>query len=536
MPRINRDEIWGKEGNPGPGAPADFEIPFDSDNIELDSSGNANVPIKIYNDQKNDGDNIFLLTINEPTNPASGFSQEIYEFKEADGIPLSADGSAQLSNDKGFGIGLTTKSSIQTAYVVILDDEKPSRKTQGDSQNNTINLKGVNNNDTSDDTVYAGAGDDTVDAGQGDDIVLGQQGNDIIRGQEGKDALFGGDGNDTLDGGADNDKIYGESGNDYLIGGDGNDYLDGGFGADTLQGGTGNDIYVVDNTGDKIIDSPGTGIETVQASVDWTLSSGLDNLNLIGSAIKGIGNNLNNKIEGNDKNNYLNGAEGDDKLDGSSGDDTLVGGDGNDILDGGWGADTLEGGTGNDIYIVDDLNDKIIDSPGTGIETVKAKISWTLGSGLDNLNLNQYADGFADSDKSNLNGTGNNLNNTITGNGGDNILTGLEGNDTLNGGSGNDTLIGGAGNNTLTGGIGADKFVFNSKFEGIDIIQDFNRSEGDKIQIFSGFGAISTNQFIYNSSTGALSFDASPFDSVAAIQFASLKPGTSFIASSDIIF
>jgi Ca2+-binding RTX toxin-like protein len=525
MPRVKDKPVWGKQGNPGPGAYSDFEIPSGSEDFVVDSSGKASIPVRIYNDKMNDGDNIIALTVDTST---IGFNQEIYEFQEKDGLKLADNGSPDYSGDRTFPIGLNTASKTQTAYVVIYDDEKPSRKTKGNDSANNINLKGATNNDTSNDTVLAGAGNDIVDAGKGNDIVFGQKGNDKIWGREGNDYLLGGDGND------------------YLNGGDGKDYIDGGAGADTMEGGTGDDTYIVDNVNDKIIDSPGTGVETVYSSVNWTLGAGLDNLYLTGNTIRGIGNNLNNNIYGNSQNNTLEGKEGndnifgdagndsiyggsgDDKLDGGDGNDYLNGGNGNDILDGGYyGADTLEGGSGNDIYIVNDANDKIIDSPGTGIETVKASVSWTLGAGLDSLILEGYGK---------YNGTGNNLNNTITGNQYDNIL---------NGGTGNDTLIGKGGNDTLVGGSGADTFVFesltknyyppNTYQEGIDSITDFKWAEGDKIQISkSGFGATSTSQFSYNNSTGALYFDAFPSDSIAAIQFAALTPGTSFIPGSDI--
>jgi Ca2+-binding RTX toxin-like protein len=71
------------------------------------------------------------------------------------------------------------------------------------------------------------------------------------------------------------------------------------------------------------------------------------------------------------------------------------------------------------------------------------------------------------------------------------------GNDTLNGGDGNDILNGGKGGDSLTGGAGADTFVWNSAEEsagvsiplgGIDVantdvILDFNRAEGDVIDL-----------------------------------------------------
>ncbi|WP_236183005.1 hypothetical protein, partial [Pseudomonas sputi] len=64
------------------------------------------------------------------------------------------------------------------------------------------------------------------------------------------------------------------------------------------------------------------------------------------------------------------------------------------------------------------------------IDTVRSSVNWTLGANLENLVLTGTA---------NLNGTGNELNNTLTGNSGAN---------TLNGGLGADTMIGGDGVDT----------------------------------------------------------------------------------------
>ena len=55
-----------------------------------------------------------------------------------------------------------------------------------------------------------------------------------------------------------------------------------------------------------------------------------------------------------------------------------------------------------------------------------------------------------------INGTGNELNNTVVGNRGDNLLSGLAGNDVLQGSDGNDILAGGSGDDMLDGGSGND--------------------------------------------------------------------------------
>ncbi|GLR49902.1 hypothetical protein KYK30_30120 [Shinella yambaruensis] len=84
---------------------------------------------------------------------------------------------------------------------------------------------------------------------------------------------------------------------------------------------------------------------------------------------------------------------------------------------------------------------------------------------------------------------GNRGNDIIHGRGGDDILFGNTGNDTLNGGVGDDQLNGGLGADKLTGGRGADTFIFtkisDSKVNSAasDIITDFRRSQGDKIDL-----------------------------------------------------
>jgi Ca2+-binding RTX toxin-like protein len=114
----------------------------------------------------------------------------------------------------------------------------------------------------------------------------------------------------------------------------GNDTLDGGLGKDTLVGSDGDDLYVVDNTGDKIIENLDEGIDSVQSKISYVLGNNLENLELLSSSnINATGNALNNKLSGNDGNNILKGM---------AGDDTLICGKGNDKLIGGTGADTFE--------------------------------------------------------------------------------------------------------------------------------------------------------------------------------------------------
>ncbi|MEH2058871.1 MAG: hypothetical protein V7K97_22490 [Nostoc sp.] len=101
--------------------------------------------------------------------------------------------------------------------------------------------------------------------------------------------------------------------------------------------------------------------------------------------------------------------------------------------------------------------------------------------------LNDLSNNITGFDNSNdvINAQGGNDN--IDGKGGNDLLRGGAGNDILIGGVGNDTLDGGAGNDVLIGSAGADSFVYNTSDDfdsstvGIDIISDFQHSQGDKI-------------------------------------------------------
>ncbi len=295
-----------------------------------------------------------------------------------------------------------------------------------------------------------------------------------ITGNAAANILNGGDGVDTLSGGG---------GNDSLIGGaDGSgDILDGGLGADTMEGGEGNDFYTVDNTKDVVIEHDGLagGLDFVTASVSYTLGGEIENLVLIGKALVGNGNFLDNKIDGNQASNMLRGFEGND---------FLVAITGNDTLDGGIGNDTMFGGTGNDTYLVDTFDDVVDEITGDGIDSVIATSTYSLSNaaaaGIENLTL---AAGARDID-----GRGNDQDNRITGNEGRNILAGFSGDDTIAGGShddqllggeGNDSLsggnhidrlIGGAGDDTLSGGLGRDFYEYESILDGHDLIVGFD--------------------------------------------------------------
>lgn len=342
------------------------------------------------------------------------------------------------------------------------------------------------------------------------------------------------------------DRVTGSAANDRLDLFGGDDTLDGGMGADTLVGGTGNDLYVVDNSGDVVADTPSGGNDTVRSTVDWTLGADIETLILDGTAKFGTGNALANAIIGNASRNNLSGLDGND---------SLSGGDGRDQLDGGAGADTLDGGAGGDTYVVDDAGDVLVEAPSGGIDLVKAAISWTLGTELDDLLL---LDGVA-------NGTGNDLGNSIEGNTAANVLTGAGGSDSLTGGGGNDTLLGGTGRDRLTGGGGRDRmnggaqgdvFVWADPSEGRDTIAGFNGSQDDLEFSAAGFGggllvgvALSATQFeanttgfasaaavrfVFNTTTGVLNYDRDGSGAAAAQTIATFTGGAA-VTAADIL-
>ncbi len=167
---------------------------------------------------------------------------------------------------------------------------------------------------------------------------------------------------------------------------------------------------------------------------------GADNMSGTSSADVMIG------LAGNDT---IGSGGGDDKQYGGSGNDHLIGGSGDDCLFGESGDDQLDGGSDNDTLIGGTGNDRLIG-----------------GSGNDTL------DGGAGAD-------------TLEGGMGDDYMTGGDGNDTFTGGSGNDILFSGKGADQLSGGSGANTYLFtlDTAFDGIDSISDFNKNDGDKLDI-----------------------------------------------------
>ncbi len=371
-----------------------------------------------------------------------------------------------------------------------------------------LSLSGTGN--AVDNAITGAGGSDTLDGGLGADTLTGGFGNDTFVVDSLGDRIV-----ETVTGGIDTvvssiDLALGEyvenltltgsahvgtgnAENNILTGGAGNDSLNGLGGIDRLIGGAGDDTYTVDTALDQVVEAAGGGTDTVLSSATgYVLSTNLENLTLLGTALTGLGNALNNVITGDDLGNTLDGGLGADTLVGGLGNDTYVvdnaldvvieasggGADvvmasvnyalgdgeienltltgaaragtgnsagnlitgtvGDDRLDGAAGADTLVGGAGHDTYVVDSAGDVITEGLNTGTDTVEASVSYVLGGNLEDLMLTAAG----------LTGTGNALDNTLTGSAGSDTLFGLDGNDVLDGGAGADHLEGGAGDDS----------------------------------------------------------------------------------------
>jgi Ca2+-binding RTX toxin-like protein len=387
----------------------------------------------------------------------------------------------------------------------------------------------------------------------------------------------------------------GGAGNDILIGNDVANILTGGLGTDVMTGGLGNDWYYVDRAADRVNEGAGQGtLDRVFASADYTLNAGAyveilsTDWHAGTAAIRLGGNELNNTIMGNAGDNVLRGYGGADRTLGLGGNDfyfvdnagdyvaeaasagndrvfsslsyTLAGGQsvetlstdnnagtaainltgnalvntifgnaGDNVLNGGGGADALAGFAGNDYYFVDNAGDHVIEAASGGADRVFAGVSYSLtaGQSVEILSTDWHA-GTAAIDLG-----GNELANSIIGNAGANILDGKGGND------------------ALAGFGGADQFLFDTALGAgnVDRLLDF-QSATDKIvlddAVFTGLGlgtlaagafvtgaaaGDGNDRIIYNSTTGALLFDADGTGGGAAVQFAQLGAGTILVAS-----
>ena len=275
----------------------------------------------------------------------------------------------------------------------------------------------------------------------------------------------------------------------------------------------GNDVYLVNNAGTIVTEAASGGSDTVTSSVTYTLGAGSEIEFLQTNAAAGTGAiNLTGNILA----------------------QTITGNAGiNTLSDGGAGAsDTLVGLAGNDVYVVNNAGTIITEAATFGSDTVQTSVSYVLGAAAD---IETFSTTNAAGTGA-INLTGNDIAQSITGNAGINFIDGRLGNDVLSGGNGADTFIFSTALNAATN---------------LDTISDFIAID-DTVQlsnaIFSALGgtilaadflinttgvaATAAQNIIYNSSTGALFYDADGTGATASIQFATLT-GAPTISLSD---
>ncbi len=290
----------------------------------------------------------------------------------------------------------------------------------------------------------------------------------LIYGSDEPETIYGTAQNDYIDSLDGKDKVYGGLGNDIIHTCKKDDYLDGGPGKDFLQGCAGNDTYIVDNFGDIVDEWPGWDIDTVYSYVDHTLADNVENLYLMASARKAMGNSSNNNIYGNEQDNFLHGNEGDDVIHAKDGNDTIIGCYGDDEMHGGKGADSMIGYDGDDLYVVDNFGDKVVEAVGGGNDTVYASVDHKLADNVENLTLKDTA----------ITAIGNSQNNLIYGNDQNNYVNAGAGNDKIYDYVGDDTIRGCRGDDEIYDYGGSDVFEI-CACAGKDTIYNEDKSTGD---------------------------------------------------------
>ena len=422
-----------------------------------------------------------------------GIGDDTYEVDSADDVvsELRGEGVDEVRSDLDVVLGADVENATLTGSA--------DTDAAGNAAANLLQGNGGANRldgQAGSDTLLGGAGDDTYIVDDAGDRVVenGGEGFDSVESgvtyvlpAEVETLTLSGVGSIHGTGNALDNLLIGNVASNRLVGNAGNDTLVGGGGSDTLIGGIGDDTYRIGAPASTVVEAAGEGTDTVESGISIALGANVERLTLTGSeGINGTGNALANVIAGNSGANRIDGGTGADSMAGASGDDTYVVDDAGDIvielaadgvdavetrlsyklgdnvenlvltgtaavsgtgngganslagnsaaniLDGGAGVDTMIGGLGNDTYVVDDGADVVVEGAAAGTDLVRSSTTYVLPANVENLALTGSGA---------LDGTGNDLANTLTGNSGDNILDGGAGADKLVGGLGNDTYV-----------------------------------------------------------------------------------------------
>jgi serralysin len=296
--------------------------------------------------------------------------------------------------------------------------------------NNSYALPGANGAGTYYECIWDAAGSDRLVYSGSRDVVIDLRDAPLTGSKAGGylsrvDGVLGGF---TIANGVTIENALAGSGDDSLTGNEAANTLSGGAGADRMAGGGGNDVYLLNESGDRVLEATSGGIDQIRSSIDYTLGANVEGLRLFGSAVAAEGNESANLLAGNSKANLLEGAAG------------------NDTLLGGAGADSLYGGTGIDVA----------DFLGASTDLRVSLNSGTGRGGIAEGDRLRSIEGLAGGEGDDLL-FGSPLANRLLGRGGDDSAYGNGGNDLLYGGAGEDRLDGGADDDTLDGWTGRDR-------------------------------------------------------------------------------
>ena len=421
--------------------------------------------------------------------------------------------------------------------------------------------------------LVGGAGADRLDGGGGADTLAGGLGADTLVGGSGIDTVtFGGSrvavdlaapglnrgealgdvfigierfvltaGDDHFADGPGEVRVLAGAGADTLVGGGGGVHFDGGAGVDILRFRDEAAPVVID-----LLETAAGGFVALRIE-EFRLGDGddvfrggvrRDRLDGGGGNDTLVGRAGNDILDGNLDDDLLQGGEGADSLFGSNGSDVLEGGAGADTLDGGRGADRLDGGEGIDtatfagmlvfdpvafIGVVIDL-----DAPGDN----RGEALGDTYAGIERFVLTDLNDDFHGDDAAQI------------------VL----------GGGGDDWIVGRGGRDTLSGGGGSDGFAFAGAREGRDLITDFTLAEDEldwiainapgfggglvadmdlaaEGRLVAGIAPVATRavgQFLYDTTTGLLSWDVDGTGRAAPVGFA-LLAGAPLLTAADIL-
>ena len=344
----------------------------------------------------------------------------------------------------------------------------------------------------------------------------------------------------AMTGTAGNDTITLWTDGTFADGGAGDDIItDQGAGTNVLRGGSGNDMITFSSNSTNTIEG-GSGDDLIK--IDTYYTSNLD------------------------YGNTFSGGTGNDRIEAGGGADTYLfnRGDGQDTINdfginwgyGSVGTDKIVFGTGialSDLTasrVGDHLVLKINDPANPGATDQITIENWFSNSGyqIENFSFNNGTTLTANQLLAQLpvQSIGTTGNDTLSGYDGVDHMDGGAGNDTLLAYAGNDRLNGNLGNDVLTGGAGNDTFVFNTLLNAAtnkDTITDFTPGQ-DKIELSraifsalpaegtlasfaylaspSGAAADENHHILYNTTSGALLYDADGNGQGVAIEFATL--------------